>query len=241
MPLAYDEDAPFSVGAYGDSYGDSYVDSYGDRYEAARIPSRRRRRAAVAAESSNSDAGYIFVYHGSVLLYHCRVPGSPSWVSRARLMAAASATRRTRLGVHLESHLLVRSERERLDVSGLFIATPNVATTSRPSRPAGRTDATRSGAPFTRHWVPTRTAAAAEGGTASAMRVKSSSFTDSTISPRTQMGGTPARETERNRARVSRDDDRAMRRDRSASRVVVAVVEGARAGVQSARPLRNPR
>ena len=199
------------VSYVGDSYvGDSYVGSYVDSYVAGLDPSPSAE--ALVAESSNSDAGYILVYHGSVLLYHSRVPGSPPWVSRALLIAAASEMSSFTLSVSTSNRTSSSGlSEERLDVSGLFIATPNVATTSRPSRPAGRTDATRSGAPFTRHWVPTRTAAAAEGGTASAMRVKSSSFTDSTILVTHEMGGTPARETERVRARVSRDDRRVMR------------------------------
>ena len=87
MPLAYDEDAPFSVGAYGDSYvgdsysyvgdsyvgdsyvGDSYVgDSWGTRTWGTRtwgtrtwrgsIPSRRRRRSSPSLQTRTRDTSW---------------------------------------------------------------------------------------------------------------------------------------------------------------------------------------
>ena len=77
MPLAYDEDAPFSVGAYGDSYvgtrtwglvrgdsvrGDSYLDSYVDSYVdshvAGSIPSRRRRRSSPSLQTRTRDTSW---------------------------------------------------------------------------------------------------------------------------------------------------------------------------------------
>jgi hypothetical protein len=75
-------------------------------------------------------------------------------------------------------------------VKGELSATPNEAITPSPSC-RSFTEATESGAPFTRQLAPTRTAAAAASGMASDSRVKSSSLTTSTMRVGHEMGGRP--------------------------------------------------
>ena len=140
MPLAYDEDAPFSVGAYGDSYvgdsyvgdsyvgdsyvgdsyvGDSYVgDSYvGDSYGLVRGLVRGGARSRAVGGGARRR---VFKLGRGI---HLGVPRKRVAVPLARSresalgFARAFDRRRVRdvvvhaLGVHLESHLLVWSER----------------------------------------------------------------------------------------------------------------------------------
>ena len=79
-----------------------------------------------------------------------------------------------------------------VEVNGELSATPNEAITPSPSW-RSFTDATDSGAPFTRQLAPTRTAAAADWGMASESRVKSSSLTTPTMRVGHEMGGRPVR------------------------------------------------
>ena len=152
----------------------------------------RRSDVCVWSAYSVSRLGYIFVYHGRVSLYHCRVPGRPSCISRICLLVTASMTSSSdpsaASSTSKRTSALGRSAGS-VAVRGLFRATPNDATRGSPRPP--RTEATMSGAPLTRHEVPTRTASTASGGTTTEMREKSSSFTRSTIFVTHDIGGRP--------------------------------------------------
>ena len=162
-------------------------------------PASRSRREAFASsrvEDGAKLAGYILLYHGSAWLYHSRVPGRPSCISRIRFDVATSTTSRSFASSTASVSTSSRTDAPAVivlsvEVNGELSATPNAAITPSPSW-RSFTDATDSGAPFTRQLAPTRTAAAAVSGMASESRVKSSSFTTSTMRVGHEMGGRPA-------------------------------------------------
>ena len=167
------------------------------------FPASRFRRSARASFSSSRETsganpvGYILLYHGSAWLYHSRVPGKPSCISLIRFDVATSTTSSPFASSAASVSTSSRTDAPAVivlsvEVRGEFSATPNEAITPRPSC-LSFTDATDSGAPFTRQLAPTRTAAAAESGMASESRVKSSSLTTPTMRVGHEMGGRPVR------------------------------------------------
>ena len=165
-------------------------------------PASRFRRKAFASSLFDelpppNPAGYILLYHGSAWLYHSRVPGRPSCISRMRFDIATSTTSSSLASSTASVSTSRRTDAPAVIVLSVFVkgelsATPNEAITPSPSC-RSFTEATESGAPFTRQLAPTRTAAAAESGMASESRVKSSSFTTPTMRVGHEMGGRPVR------------------------------------------------
>ena len=193
MPLATTR-TPFSVGATGPVRGDSRGTrtwgtrtwglvrgglvrgglARGDSYVGGSILGRRGG-GEPGRRVFKLGRGYILVYHGSVVpLARSRESALGSRAFDRRRVRDVVAT----LSVSTPNRTSSPVERGQVDVSGLSIATPNVATTSRPSRPAGRTDATRSGAPLRGIGCPrARRRQRREGR--QARRRGTSSFTDS--------------------------------------------------------------
>ena len=163
-------------------------------------PASRFRRKAFASSLFEellppNPAGYILLYHGSAWLYHSRVPGRPSCISRMRFDIATSTTSSSLASSTASVSTSRRTDAPAVIVLSVFVkgelsATPNEAITPSPSC-RSFTEATESGAPFTRQLAPTRTAAAAASGMASDSRVKSSSLTTSTMRVGHEMGGRP--------------------------------------------------